>query len=466
MISHVGTLIESFFDEGLGNSLYLVAADHGRTAVVIDPQRDVDRYLAIADRRGWRITHALETHLHADFVSGSREVAARSGATVIASREANLAFPHQGVADQQVFEAGGLRFRVLATPGHTPEHICFLLLSKDAPAALFSGGTLLPGSAARTDLIDPKLTDQLTRALYRSLRERILTFPDDLPVLPTHGAGSFCAAGTRDTRSTTIGREREANPLIAAPSEDAFVSQALADLPAYPDYFRRMRPINQRGPTVLGGLPELPPLTAAAVHAALDGGAVILDTRSAEAFDNGHIPGSFGIPLSHAFGSWVGWVVPSDALIVLLTDSTVENIEALRQLIRIGYDRFAGYLAGGLEAWEAAGYPTVTIPRIPVDAVEPDRTLRALDVREKREWLKGHIPGGRSLPLSELRGQLRGLPRERWLVYCEHEFRSTVANSLLERAGFQVAHLIGGFDAWRRAQKDIEASAQGRARIA
>lgn len=452
-------IVEPFVDEGLGNSSYLVASEAGTTALVIDPQRDVDRYLEVARRRGWQITHALETHLHADFVSGSRELAARTGAMVVASREAALAFPHRGVRDGEVFQVGGLWFQVIATPGHTPEHVCFLALTGTGePETLFSGGTLLPGSAARTDLIGPQWTEFLTRALYRSLRERILPLPDSLPVLPTHGAGSFCAAGTRAERSTTIGHERQTNPLLAAPTEDAFAVRALQDLPPYPDYFLRMRSVNQSGPPVLGQLSEPPALSPLAVHDALNRGALVLDTRPAEDFDRAHVPGSFGIPWSPAFGSWVGWVVAPEPPLILLTDSAQAINAAVRQLIQVGYDRVEGHVAGGLDAWRSAGYPTVAIDRVAVDVVGTKGGVNVLDVREKSEWREGHIPGALQVPLSTLRERLSTLPPQTLLVHCAHEFRSTVANSLLERAGFQVSHLVGGFDAWRRAGRPIEHS--------
>lgn len=443
-------LIEDFFDEGLGNSSYLVAAEGSRTAVAIDPQRDIDRYVDAAGRRGWTITHSLETHLHADFVSGSRELAARTGATIVAG--AGLRYPHRAVADGDTFMAAGLSWRAMATPGHTPEHICFLVLDPAGAAqTLFSGGNLLPGSAARTDLIGPEWTDGLTRALYHSLHDRILALPDQVTVLPTHGAGSFCAAGARAQRSTTIGIERRTNPLLGSLSEDAFVRRALADLPAYPDYFLRMRPLNQAGPSVLGGLPAPPPRSPRAVRKALQEGATLLDARPPEAFDAEHVPGSLGIPLSPAFGSWAGWMIPANTRLVLLLASRLELDEAVRQLIRVGYEAFDGYLEGGIAAWRAEGLETVSIPRIAAETVPPSGGVSVVDVREPPEWRQNHIPGALSLPLSELRDRLSSLPREPLLVHCAHEFRSTIANSLLEGAGFQVSHLVGGFEAWRQA---------------
>jgi len=456
-----GAVVEAFYDEGLGNSSYLVASGDERTAVVIDPQRDVERYLALAEERGWRITHTLETHLHADFVSGSRELAARTGATVVASHKAGLGYPHRGVRDQDLLDAGGLRFRVLVTPGHTSEHVCFVALDKTGePAALFSGGTLLPGSAARTDLVGPGLTAALTRALHHSLHHRLRILPDELPVYPTHGAGSICATGTRGDRETTMGHERRTNPLLTAPTEEAFKALALRDLPPYPDYFLRMRRLNQAGPPILGGLPQPPPLSPQTVSDRLASSALLLDTRPPEAFDTAHIPGSFGIPLSAGFGSWVGWVVPSEPALIFIAESEGELADAVRPLVRIGYERFDGYLAGGIDAWRSAGYSTIAIERVaPTAAAADGQTV--LDVREPAEWRDAHIPGALSAPLTGLRDALPRLPRRPLLVHCAHEFRSTVANSLLERGGFTVRHLAGGFEAWRESGQPIAPATPG-----
>ncbi len=454
-------IVESFFDEGLGNSSYLVAADTGTAAALIDPDRDVDRYLAAAEQRGMRITHVLETHLHADFVSGSRELAARTGAQVLASAEAQLAFPHRGLGDQEEFEAGGLRFRALATPGHTPEHLCFLVCAASGtPEALFSGGALLVGSVARTDLIAPERTDGLTRALYHSLHEGILPLPDEVVVLPTHGAGSFCAAATQDRRSTTIGQERRNNALLQAPTEAAFVARALHDLPPYPDYFRRMRALNRAGPAVLGHPPELAELSPETARKKLQSGALLIDTRSPEAFDTRHLAGAVGIPLTAAFGTWVGWVIPPDVPLILAVESREATPGAVRQLLRVGYERLEGYLAVPFEGWQEWG-TTASTARVPIDALGPGGPqYQVLDVRERSEWSEGHIPGALSIPLSELRQRTGAIPTERPLVvHCAHEFRSTIAGSLLQRAGFEVSHLIGGFEAWRQAGKPVEAPA-------
>src|SRR5215211_4052380 len=245
-------------DEGLGNSSYLVDLGDGR-ALVVDPVRDPTPYLDLAHRRRLRITHAVETHLHADFISGSRELAAH-GAHAVAARAAELRFPHQALDDQQELDLGGLVLRAVATPGHTPEHLAWLLLDAGRPLALFSGGALLVGGVARTDLIAPEQTEPLTRAAWRSLQQ-LLTLPDDLPVYPTHGAGSFCSAPAGDRRWTTIGDERRTNPLLAAPDEDGFVKALLDGLGTYPTYFHHLREVNRAGPAVLGvPQPALPVL--------------------------------------------------------------------------------------------------------------------------------------------------------------------------------------------------------------
>jgi hydroxyacylglutathione hydrolase len=256
--------IVPFVDEGLGNSSYLVDLGDGR-ALAIDPSRDPAPYLAEAERRRVHVAFAAETHLHADFVSGSRELAAL-GATVLGSAAGGLRFPHRGLDDGDEVDLSGITLRALGTPGHTPEHLSYLLLDGARPSALFTGGSLLVGAVARTDLISPARTEDLARAMYRSIRDRIMPLPDDLPVYPTHGAGSFCSAPASAERTTTIGRERASNPLLAAPDEDAFVELLLSGLGTYPPYFLRLRGVNRCGPRVYGHTPRLPRLTAAAVR--------------------------------------------------------------------------------------------------------------------------------------------------------------------------------------------------------
>jgi hydroxyacylglutathione hydrolase len=366
--------------------------------------------------------------------------------------------------DGDIIQLGDLSIRVLATPGHTPEHISFSLTvaGKAAPSALFTGGALMVGGAARTDLLGADLAEPLARRLYHSIHDQLLKFPDDVMVHPTHGAGSFCAAPAVSERSTTIGKERKWNPLVQASDETDFVQRALDGLPSYPVYFKHLRRINQHGPKLLGGIPVLKPLQPETLAQEMNRLAVVLDTRSPQEFADGHIPGSFGIPLGAPLVTWAGWVIPFGTPLILIADSRAEREEAVRQLIRIGYDDLRGYLDGGLPAWEAAGQPVARVPRIAVE--ELSRRLggvdapSVIDVRFDAEWHAGHIPGavhieaGR-LPLADLR-----LPGDRLtVVHCGHADRSTVGISLLERRGYRnLALLEGGMSAWRSAGYPLE----------
>lgn len=435
----------AFVDEGLGNSSYLVDVGDGR-ALVVDPARDATAYRAAAERAGLSIVFSVETHLHADFLTGSRELAAR-GSTVVAPLAAGLEWPHRGFAHGDELDLGGLRLEAVATPGHTPEHLSWLLRDGAHPVALFSGGALLVDAVARTDLIAPDQTEPLARALWRALQERILTLPDDLPVYPTHGPGSFCSAPTDGERTTTIGRERLANPLLAAADEDGFVAMLLAGYGSYPPYFLRLRERNRRGPEVLGS--PLPPLAALPVddvrrHLADD--AVLVDARPVAEWAAAHVPGAISIPLRAQFGSWLGWLVPDDRLLVFLLDPGQDEADLVRQARTIGYDRLAGAVAGGIDGWRAAGLP-VTSTQV-VDAAGLDRPV--LDVRQDDEHAAGHIPDSLHLELGEVAQRAGDLPPGDLAVMCGHGERAATAASLLERAGRDVAVVIGGPEDWAR----------------
>ncbi|HEY3476234.1 MAG TPA: MBL fold metallo-hydrolase, partial [Anaerolineales bacterium] len=345
--------IEPFVDTGLGNSAYLIGSDHTKTGILIDPLRDVDRYVHAASERGIRVTHVLDTHLHADFVSGNREIAHEIGAVIGASAEAQLGFAHQPLTEDSVIDMGAFQVRVMTTPGHTPEHISFLIVEPDAktPSALFSGGALIVGGAARTDLLTPELTLPLARQLYHTIQEKLLKFPDELEVFPTHGAGSYCIAPASSERTTTIGRERSSNPLAQARSEEQFVQRALTGLPSYPTYYKYLREINQKGAKIWGGIPVLKPMSPGEVKSLMDEGVVVLDVRHGKAFGAGHIPNSYGIRVDAPLTTWAGWLIPFRSQIILVAASTDEIVSATRQLIRIGYDELVGRLEGGVEAW-------------------------------------------------------------------------------------------------------------------
>lgn len=423
-------------DEGLGNSSYLVDLGDGR-ALAVDPSRDPHPYLKEAEKRGLRIAFSAETHLHADFVSGSRELAAQ-GAEVLASAAADLQFPHRPLQDGDEVELGGLTLRALATPGHTPEHLSYLLLDGPSPVALFSGGSLLVGAVARTDLISPERTEALARDLYRSIHERLLSLPDDLAVYPTHGAGSFCSAPAGGERTTTIGRERRNNPLLAAPDEDTFVARLLGGLGTYPTYFLSLREVNRRGPRVLSPFPQLPVLTPAEVRNLAIDGAEIVDARPVAAFADGHIPGALSIELRPAFASWLGWLVPADRPSVFVLDQHQHADELVRQALTIGYERLAGVLGGGIEAWQKAGYEVEAIP-----LVRPDRLAGpVLDVRQDSEFLAEHIPGSLHVELGRLPEV--DVPAGPLVIACGHGQRAMTGASVLARRGRRDLAVLDG----------------------
>ena len=443
----------AFVDDGLGNSSYLVDLGDGR-AVVVDPVRDPNRYLAAADRLGLTISYAVETHLHADFVSGGRELAAL-GATLIAPEAGDHAFPVRGLAHGDEVDLGGLSLRALATPGHTPEHLAYLLLDGSAPVALFSGGSLLVDAVARTDLVAPERTEELARALWRSIGEWILTLPDDLAVYPTHGAGSFCSAPAGSERTTTIGRERVANPLLAAPNEDAFVKQLLAGLGSYPPYFLHLRELNRSGPRVYGtGEPVLAWLNARDVTRLQGEGVWVVDARPIESFAAGHVPGSVSIALRPQFATWLGWVIPVGAAVLFVLDDNQDRADLVRQARNIGYEILHGELDGGIDAWRAAGHPVAT-----TQLVAAERSSgTVVDVRQRNEYDAGHVPGAVHTELGAL---LAGeLPDGPLTMMCGHGERAMTAASLLEQKGNRrVSVATGGPEEWAARNGPLERGA-------
>jgi hydroxyacylglutathione hydrolase len=453
--------IESFVDTGLGNSAYLIGSDDTKKGILIDPLRDVDRYLHAASERGIQVTHVLDTHLHADFVSGNREIAHQTGATIGASAEANAGFDHQPLTEDSVIDLGAFQVRVVTTPGHTPEHISFLLLEPDAktPSALFSGGALIVGGAARTDLLTPELTQPLARQLYHTIHDKLLKLPEALEVFPTHGAGSFCVAPTSSDRTTTIGRERLNNSLVQARSEEEFVQRALAGLPSYPTYYKYLRDINQRGAKILGGIPLLKPLSASEVKALMEENVVVLDVRHGRQFAAGHIPGSYGIRVDAPLTTWAGWLIPFGSQIVLVAESTDQTVAATRQLIRIGYDNLAGRLEDGIDAW-AREYPVETIPSINSKELREQMEnvgkgsrlpLLLVDVRQQSEWDAGHIPGAIHFEGGRVAWENLPFPHDRPLaIQCATGNRSMSVSSVLRRRGYRnVFQVDGGITRWK-----------------
>jgi hydroxyacylglutathione hydrolase len=445
--------IHPVVDEGLGNSAYVVELGD-RRALVVDPSRDPTPYLELARWRRLQIAYTAETHLHADFLTGSRELAAAAGAQILAPHASRLGFAHRGLEDGQEVDLGGLTLRALATPGHAPEHASYLLLDGARPVAVFSGGALLVGAVARTDLADPELTEPLARAAYRSLHGPLLSLPDELAVYPTHGAGSFCAAPGGDERTiTTIGAERRHNRLLSAPDEDAFVAELLASFGSYPPYFLRLRERNRVGPELLGAdWRVLALLSTGQVRAHLAGGGVVVDARPAAAFAAGHIPGAVSIALRPAFVSWLGWLLDDTQPLVFVLDEDQDRGELARQCRTIGYDHLVGELAGGMAAWRAANLPQAQLPVVEAEQLD-DQPGVVLDVRQASEVADGHLPGAVTVELGALAGD--GLPAELpdgpVTVMCAHGNRAMTAASLLARAGREDLRVArGGPGDWQR----------------
>jgi hydroxyacylglutathione hydrolase len=431
-------------DEGLGNSAYLVDLGDGR-ALVVDVSRDLRAVHEAAAKRGLTIAFAADTHLHADFLSGAHQLATTRQAQVLASAAGHREFTHTGLHDGDEVDLGGLRLRALLTPGHTHEHLAFLLLDGDRKVGVFTGGSLIVGSAARTDLVSDDRTEELARAQYASLH-RLATLPGTVKVWPTHGAGSFCSAPPGAERTSTIATELATNPLLKAPDEDSFVSQLLGSLGSYPPYFRRLGEINRIGPPVLDGDPVLRPLSVDNVRARVNDGAVLVDARPVDRFAAAHIRGAISIPLRPVFASWLGWLVPADRPVIVVRDPGQDPGEIAWQASKIGYDNVIGELDGGMDAWVAAGHDAAGIPLSPAGDFN---ARRVLDIRQRSEYLGGHVPGAVHIELGDIPQRVADVPDEPTVVMCGHGERAMGAASLLAAAGLHgLTVLDGGPDDW------------------
>jgi rhodanese-related sulfurtransferase len=433
-------------DEGLGNSAYLAGLGDGR-ALAVDPSRDLRALREAAAKRGLTVAFTADTHLHADFLTGAVQLAADEGATVLAAAAGHRAFPHTALADGDETDLGGLTLRALATPGHTGEHLSYLLLDGNRELGVFTGGSLIVGSAARTDLLGASQTEQLARAQYRSLR-RLAALPDATAVWPTHGAGSFCSAPPGTARVTTIGAEKATNTLLAAPDEDTFARRLLASLGSYPAYFDHLAGVNRSGPAPVTGPPGLAPLTPAALRSLTGGGGQVIDVRPVADFAAGHVPGAVSIALRDQFATWLGWVVPDGVPLGFVLAGGQDPAEVAWQALKIGYENLAGQLDGGMAAWHADGGPAeatelVTAGRIGARPV--------LDVRQAAEYAAGHVPGTVHVELGSLPARAQDAPAGA-VVTCGHGERAMTAASLLQRAGHQgLAVLDGGPQDWAAA---------------
>ena len=449
---------EQFYLGCLAHASYMLASEG--EAVVVDPQRDVELYLKAAAEHGVTIRHIFETHLHADFVSGHRELAARTGAKIYMGAQAGATFDHQAVSDRFELKFGKASICVLETPGHTPESICLVVTDLEksiAPWAVLTGDTLFIGDVGRPDLSPRHTPAELAGLMYDSLHTKLMTLPDNVLVYPAHGAGSLCGKNMRAERSSTIGTERLTNYALQIKSREDFIRQLTSNLPARPDYFAKDAEINRTGAAALSDLPALRAIAPAELDCMLKNGEIALDVRSGDEFAAGHVPGSVNIALGGQFASWAGTVLGLTSHPVLIADTDAQMEEARMRLARIGMENLDGYLAGGLAAWKRAGLPMGTVAQITPQELErqlQSRDVQVLDVRREPEWEAGHIEGAAWWPLDNFRVSPPEIDHEMALaVHCKGGYRSMIAASLLQRAGFRrVLNVAGGFDGWQQSK--------------
>jgi glyoxylase-like metal-dependent hydrolase (beta-lactamase superfamily II)/rhodanese-related sulfurtransferase len=434
--------VELFTDEGLGHSSYVLDLGDG-TAAIIDPPRFPTDHLRAARARSLEPRWTIDTHSHADYVTGSPSLATDEGLTFVAPAASRLETPHLAVNDEQRIElAAGIVLRAVATPGHTPDHHVFLLERDGSPTALFTGGSLMVGAVGRTDLCGPDLAEPLAHQMFHSLR-RFDDLPDELPVYPTHGAGSFCSAPGGSERVSTLGRERATNRLFGIEDEATFVDELLAGFGSFPTYFSRLPELNRRGPRPYRELPPLDKLGLDAVDRHVDAGATVIDARPIGEFSAGHLPGSVSNALRPVFASWLGWIVPLDRPVILLAGADQDRRELVRQCLDIGHDNILGEFDGGIDAWQSAARALHTIPLVDPDGIAP--TL--IDVRQRSELGAGHVPGAIHVELGSLSST--PVPEGPLTVMCGHGERAMTGASILAARGHdELSVLDGGPDTW------------------
>ncbi|MEX2268798.1 MAG: rhodanese-like domain-containing protein [Acidimicrobiia bacterium] len=444
--------VHSLHDDALANTSYLVEIRLGQ-AIAIDPPRDIDAHLALAKQLGVEIVAALDTHVHADYVSGALELAAH-GADAIVPDGASTKWPHRAVADDERVTVGDVTIHALATPGHTPEHLAYVLERNGVPVAVFSGGSLILGGAARTDLLGPAHTDELAHAQFRSLR-RLASLPDETALYPTHGAGSFCLAAATQITDATIGSERVTNPLLAIEDEDKFVDALVAGFGTYPTYYRYLQAVNEAGAPLVRMLPAPELLTPDEAANRVRDGAWLIDARPIHDWALAHPVGAISNELRPAFASWLGWIVPFGAPVILIVDDH-DRGEAMRLARRIGYDDVA-FLAGGIDAWRDAGLPIASVDELDAPRAHARVSGGAvlLDVRQDNEVETLRIHGAEHVELGALiAGATPSGPEV--IAFCGHGERSATAISMLEQRGVRAANLVGGTEAWIAAGLPVE----------
>lgn len=458
-------VFETVFTDGLAHLSYLIGDKSTGKAAVIDARRDVDVYIELALKNKLTITHVLETHIHADFVSGSRELAARTGKAqphLSAEGGAKYGFPHEKLKDQDKIDLGRVILTARHTPGHTPEHLSFLAAEDnrpDDPFAVFSGDTLFADSVGRPDLLGAAQSKKLASELFKTLREFYMRLPEHVRVHPAHGAGSPCGADIGDRLVTTIGYEVRHNKALQIEDHEEFVKHILDAAPPEPTYYKRMKKINSDGPDVLGGLPVCKMLPSKEFKEAIaKQDAQLVDNRDMFSFGGGHIENAINLGPRPILSIWAGWLLNPDKpiFLVLPNDREIENVQ--RQLIRVGFDEFGGALIGGIDAWAEAGLDIERIPQMTVHELrKKPNGLQILDVRAPEEWEKGHVPGADYIFLAELTKKSSQLDKERPVaVYCDSGYRASIGASLLKAEGFEVHNVPGSWKAWEKAGYPVE----------
>jgi hydroxyacylglutathione hydrolase len=453
--------VVQFFVKGIAHISYILAGK--QNCAIIDPRRDTDIYLEEAKSRGLKITHILVTHIHADFVSGHLDLAEVTGAKIYAPRAANCEFEHVELAEGDTFEIEDMVIRILETPGHTPEHICYVVSDTSRgpdPVAVFCGDTLFVGDVGRPDLF-PNRAEELASKLYDSLHEKLLALPDSCEVYPAHGEGSLCGRALGAKRSSTVGYERKYNYALQIPDRTKFIESLMIDMPPAPDHFSRCTEINRKGPKKLNELPpvrEIPPkefLNFAESAERAD--TVILDVRCYEGFGGEHVPGSWCVDLRSNFATYAGWLLPPDKPILLVSESENHALESVVWLHRVGLDNIAGFLNGGMFAWVTAGLRAAHVPQISIPELH-EWTLNGnpvliVDVRALSEYEIFHIENSINIPVQDLRERYTELdPKIEKVIICSTGHRSSMGCSILKQHGFsRVNNAAGGMTGYNAA---------------
>lgn len=453
-------IFETVQTEGIAELSYLIGDDDSGTAAVIDPRPDVDIYLQLARKRKVAITEIFETHIHADLVSGSRELAERTRtARICVSVEggAEYKFDHEPIRDGALFEYGQLLLTARHTPGHTPEHMSYLAAEKKRSPKLwgvFTGDSLFVNSAGRPDLMGSDLAEKLVEQLYETLYGFFLSLDDDTIIYPAHGHGSPCGADIADRLTSTIGYERRFNPFLQHPEKAEFREYTLSSVPPEPTYYKRMKQLNAKGPEILGNLPRVAGLPPRAFLEAMGrGSVVVIDTRSMLAFGGGHIESALNIAALPELSIWAGWLLDPETPILLV----LEHDDALSQVVplflRTGFKKFAGYLVGGMKAWDNSGFPIRELDQMTVHELKRDADeLQIVDVRTPDEWAKGHIPHAQHIFLPELPKRSTEISKQKPVaVYCDSGYRASIGASMLKAKGFEVRNVPGSWQAWQNA---------------